>query len=62
MKSGTNHAVLVRDLFSGSGPHEELADDFVARRCSGCRGSVDETRFYQDHYLCEQCWSLVVPS
>jgi hypothetical protein len=61
MKNGTNQAILLRDLLGGEGPYPSLADDFLDRRCSRCRGRVDdEARFYDRSYLCPECWRRVV--
>ena len=60
MKSGTNRAVLVRDLFSGDGPFSSLAEDYVAQRCSHCGVPTDEdVRFHDRGLFCPPCWSLV---
>lgn len=58
MKSGTNQAVLIRDLFTADGPYDTLADHFVAGVCSRCgiQGD-DQTRFIGNLYLCEACAS-----
>jgi len=59
MKNGTNRAVLVRDLFSGDGPFEWLAEDYLAQRCSRCRiPTDDDVRFHDNGFLCPPCWAL----
>ncbi|MEN8234845.1 MAG: hypothetical protein ABFR89_07975 [Actinomycetota bacterium] len=58
MKQGTGRTVLVADLLTSDGPHDDAARDFVAGRCSICRSDVteQEARFHSVGYLCPACW------
>ena len=38
--SSTRPAIRVHELFSGDGPHRDLADRFVEGRCIVCGGAV----------------------
>ena len=56
MKNGTNAAVLVTDLLAGDGPAAEVAEDFIATRCTLCdRSDLDDMRFHAVGYLCNPC-------
>ena len=56
MKNGTSQAVLVRDLLTSDGPHESIADDFIAGRCTLCERPVEHERpFTFFGHLCEGC-------
>ncbi|NND02914.1 MAG: hypothetical protein HKN91_09005 [Acidimicrobiia bacterium] len=56
MKNGTNAAVLVTDLLAGDGPSEQVAEDFIATRCTMCeRSDLDDMRFHSAGYLCNRC-------
>ena len=56
MRNGTNAAVLVTELLSADGPSEEVAEDFVATRCTMCsRRDLDDMRFHAAGYLCNRC-------
>ncbi len=56
MKNGTNAAVLVTDLLTDDGPSGEVADDFVATRCTICdQLGSDDMRFRAAGYLCARC-------
>lgn len=58
MKNGTNAAVLVTDLLGGDGPSAEVAEDFIATRCSLCaRQDLEDMRFHNYGYLCGSCGS-----
>lgn len=56
MKNGTNAAVLVTDLLAKDGPSKEVAEDFIATRCSLCaRSDLEDMRFNAAGYLCSRC-------
>ena len=56
MKSGTNRAVLVAELFAHDGPFVAVADDFVVGRCTRCREDVgDDAFFLEAGFLCGTC-------
>ena len=56
MKNGTNAAVLVTDLLAGDGPSKQVAEDFIATRCTMCeRRDLDDMRFHDAGYLCNRC-------
>jgi len=58
VKNGTNAAVLVSELLGGDGPASEIAEDFIALRCSDCsRRDLDDMRFSTGGYLCGRCGS-----
>jgi hypothetical protein len=58
VKNGTNAAVLVSELLAGDGPAADLAEDFVALRCSDCsRCDLDDMRFDFGGFLCGLCGS-----
>jgi len=60
MTNGTRPGLLVRDLFSGDGPYEAIAEDFVTSRCSGCAGPAGRDGIHHDAgYLCVTCWARV---
>jgi hypothetical protein len=60
MSNGTRPGVLVRELFSGDGPHVGVADDFLTSRCTTCSTLVERDGIYHDvGYLCTPCWSQV---
>ena len=61
MSNGTRPGVLVRELFSGDGPHIAIAEDFLANTCTGCGAAVPRDGVHHDAgYLCPNCWARVV--
>lgn len=58
MSNGTRPAVLLGDLFSGDGPHLDIADRFVAGRCIRCGELVPSGRSDGDErWWCPTCWN-----
>lgn len=58
MKNGTSSAILVRELFTGDGPHVLVAEDFVADRCTFCgQSAADGARFSEAGFVCDLCAS-----
>jgi hypothetical protein len=45
MSAGTTSAILLDELLSGDGPHDEQADRFVAGHCIRCGDSVRADEF-----------------
>ncbi len=60
MKSGTNRAVLVSELFAHDGPFVDVAEDFLAGRCTRCSLDVADDAFFLDEgFVCGDCARLV---
>ncbi len=54
--SSTRPAIGVDELFSGDGPHQDLADRFVEGRCAACGGAVPrDGRDTGDGWFCLTC-------
>jgi hypothetical protein len=45
MSNGTTSAILLHELLSGDGPHDEQADRFVAGHCIRCGIAVRSDEF-----------------
>ena len=45
MSNGVTSAILLHELFSGDGPHDEQADRFVAGHCIRCGNAVRSDEF-----------------
>ncbi len=59
MKNGTSQAVLVGDLLRTEGPFLTIAEDFLADRCSACRGPAgDDVQFLVAGFICGECSPL----
>ena len=55
--SSTRPAILLNDLFSGDGPHGDLADRFVEGRCVQCGTAVARGgREGDERWYCLTCW------
>jgi hypothetical protein len=58
MNGSTRPAVLLTELLTGEGPHQDLADNFVAAECVGCGGDVGrQGRVDDDRWWCPTCWA-----
>lgn len=58
MNNGTSQAVLVHELFVGDGPHQAIADAFVAHVCMACFVTVQEApQFGDTGFYCGPCSS-----
>ncbi len=55
-KSGTQPGLLVSELIAGDGPHVEMAESFVLRRCERCGSRTGgELAISQDGWTCSSC-------
>jgi hypothetical protein len=45
MSNGTTSAILLHDLLSGDGPHDEQANRFVAGHCIRCGSAIGSDEF-----------------
>ena len=58
MKNGTTPGILISDLMSGDGPHLEMAEHFLSRRCEICGDATTGQLVSQDHrWHCSDCLS-----
>jgi len=56
VKNGTNAAVLVTDLLGSDGPAANIAEDFIAARCTMCdRRDLEDMNFGHAGYVCGRC-------
>ena len=58
MTGNTRPAVLLSEILTGDGPHQDLADYFLAAECAGCGGDVGrQGRIEDDRWWCLSCWA-----
>lgn len=61
MKNGTQPGILITDLMSGDGPHLDLAEHFLLRRCDRCGGQTGGAHDVEAH-LSATCFQPQVVS
>jgi hypothetical protein len=58
MSNGTRPAILLGDLLSREGPHQELAERFLAGACLRCGSFRVDQRLDRSDSQCDDCSSL----
>lgn len=62
-RSGTQPGLLLSELMSGDGPHLEMAESFVLRRCDQCGSrTTGELTIAGGGWHCARCLGHTVAS
>lgn len=60
-RSGTQPGLLLSELMSGDGPHQEMAESFVLRRCDQCgTRTTGELTTVGSGWQCARCLGYTV--